>query len=96
MIQDGIQLCFDTLSENSLGFLQGQDYFFVNVNTNTLQDGIESLRVYAVNCVLTLLRISQRDTSAVTTPYTRWKMKLPPANMRFDKSVGASTSATGT
>src|SRR6267143_7272894 len=51
---------------------------------------------YAVNWVLTLRRINERDTSAVTTPYTRWKMKLPPANIRFDKSVGASMSATGT
>ena|SRR5260370_29212512 len=51
---------------------------------------------YVVNWVLTLRRINQRATSAVTTPYTRWKMKLPPASMRFDKSVGTSRSATGT
>src|SRR5437867_12052711 len=34
---------------------------------------------------ITVLRISQRLVRAVTTPYTRWKMKLPPANIRLDR-----------
>ena len=56
----------------------------------------QCFEVYVISWVFTLRRISHSDTRAVTTPYTKWKMKLPPANMRLDKSVGANRSATGT